>query len=357
MDRRVANAMKVPILNIYYMLVYAWDVLDEAESLRIEAQDCTQLVDLFAKVLHSGAETILRRGLDRGYLCRREALAGIRGKLDLSASIKANVVRHARTICEYDELSHDVLHNRVLKSTIRRLLNVPDLSSELRDSLAETYHRLQQISEVAITDRVFRSVQLYRSNRSYRLLLDVCRLVHQAKLTTEEAGEIEFRDFFRDEHRMRQLFEKFVRNFYRREQTTFRVGRTNMKWQEVTASKQNLAYLPKLQTDATLSSAERVIVIETKFVPQVFVEYRGKWSIRSSHLYQLFAYLKNIAARIGKSRPLTGILLYPSAWQSIPPLEYCLHGNQVKVCTLDLNQHWREIEADLLRIIDSAARS
>jgi 5-methylcytosine-specific restriction enzyme subunit McrC len=344
--------MRIPILNIYYMLVYAWDVLDEAESLRIEAQDCTQLVDLFARVLHSGAESILRRGLDRGYLCRREVLAGIRGKLDLSSSIKANVVRHAKTICEFDELSHDVLHNRVLKSTIRRLLNVRDLSSELRDALAETYHRLQQISEVAITDRVFRSVQLYRSNRSYRLLMDVCRLIHQAKLTTEEAGEVEFRDFFRDERRMRRLFEKFVRNFYTREQTAFRVGRTTLKWQEVTGSEQCLACLPRLQTDVTLSSAERVIVIETKFVSQVLLEHRGKWSIRSSHLYQLFAYLKNIAARMAQGRPLAGILLYPSDSER-PDYEYCLHGHQVKVCTLRLNRHWREIETDLLRMIDS----
>ena len=344
--------MKIPILNIYYMLVYAWDVLDEAESLRIQAEDCTQLVDLFARVLHSGSESILRRGLDRGYICRHEALAGIRGKVDLSASIKANVIRHAKAICEFDELSHDVLHNRVLKSTIRRLLNVPDLSLELRDRLGETYHRLHQISEVGITEQVFRSVQLYRSNRSYRLLMDVCRLIHRAKLTTEEAGETEFRDFFRDERRMRRLFEAFVRNFYRREQTVFRVSRTTLKWQKTTGSEQSLSRLPRMQTDVTLTSADRVIVIDTKYVPKMLVEYWGKLSIRASHLYQLFAYLKNICAHIGAARPLVGVLLYPSAGANME-FDFCLHGHQVKVCTLDLNRHWRQIEIELLRLIES----
>jgi 5-methylcytosine-specific restriction enzyme subunit McrC len=348
-DQRTVGIVKIPILNIYHMLIYAWDVLDEAEVLQINVEDCTQLVDLFARVLHSGTETILRRGLDRGYMSRHEAIAGIRGKLDVSDTIKSNVLRSAKALCDFDDLSHDVLHNRVLKSTIRRLRNVPDLSSELRELLAETHHRLQQISEVLITEQVFRSVQLYRSNRNYRLLMDVCRLIHQAGLTTEEAGETEFRDFFRDERRMRQLFERFVRSFYKRRQNVFSVGRSTLKWQHTTGSEQSLALLPLMQTDVTLISADRAIVVEAKYVPNVLIDNRGKLSFRSHHLYQLFAYLTNVGTRIGKLRPLAGILLYPSSPSHVD--EYCLHGHQVTVCSLALNRHWTEIETDLLGLI------
>jgi 5-methylcytosine-specific restriction enzyme subunit McrC len=342
--------MNIPILNIYYLLIYAWNVLDEADSLHIQAEDCTQLVDLFARVLHSGAENILRRGLDRGYLCRREAIAGIQGKLNLSASIKANTIRHSRAVCEFDELSHDVLHNRILKTTIRRLLNVPDLSNEMRDALVETYHRLHQIAEVILSEQIFRSVQLYRNNRYYRLLMDVCHLIHQAKLTTEEAGEVEFRDFFKDERRMRVLFEVFIRNFYKREQRLFHVGRTILKWQKTTGNEDSLKYLPRMQTDVTLTSDNRVIVIETKFVPEVLVKNRWKHTIRSSHLYQMFSYLKNISARIDTNQDLEGVLLYPTTNDNVN-FEYSLHGHRLRVRTINLNQHWKHIEADLLNLL------
>jgi len=343
--------MKIPILNIYYMLVYAWDVLDEAENLRLQAEDCTQLVDLFARVLYSGTEAVLRRGLDRGYVSHREAIAGIRGKLDVSASIKANTFRHARAVCEFDELTHDVQHNRILKSTIRRLLNVPDLSPALRDDLAETHYRLHQIAEIELSDGAFRSLQLHRNNRHYRLLIDVCRLIHQARLTSEDAGESEFRDFFRDERRMRTLFERFVRNFYRREQQEFRVTRTKMKWSQTRAAERDLALLPAMETDITLVSDGRVIVMETKFVPEAVVEHHGKLTLRSGHLYQLFAYLKNLATRkLVADRELSGVLLYPTASHSLD-LRYELHGHHVRVFTLDLNRDWREIEKDLLGLL------
>lgn len=345
--------MRIPILNIYYMLVYAWDVLDEAERLRLQAEDCTQLVDLFARVLHSGTEAVLRRGLDRGYVPHREAIAGIRGKIDISASAKANTFRHGRAVCEFDELTYDIQHNRILKSTIRRLLNVPDLSDRLRDELAETHYRLHQIEEIALTDQAFRSLQLHRNNRHYRLLMDVCRLIHQAKLTNEDAGESEFRDFFRDERRMRILFERFVRNFYRHEQEEFRVGRTRMSWSRARGSEADLALLPAMETDTTLISDRQVIVVETKFVPEVMLEHRGKERLRSGHLYQLFAYLQNLSAKPAlRGRELSGILLYPKTTRDLD-LRYLLHGHRVRVYTLDLDEHWREIERELLTLLVS----
>ena len=338
--------MNIPILNIYYMLVYAWDVLDEAESLQIQADDCTKLVDLFARVLHSGAESILRRGLDRGYVAHRETIAGIKGKLDISASIKVNAFQNAQAVCEFDEFSHDVLHNRILKSTIRNLLTVDELSAELRDKLAETNYRLHQIAEIAMNDRVFRSVQLHRNNRQYRLLMDVCRLIYRAQCVNENPGENEFSNFVRDKRRMRILFEKFVRNFYRNEQNAYRVGRSTLVWAHTSGAARALDMLPKMHTDITLRSKERVIVIETKFVPHAMLEHYGKKMLRSGHLYQLFAYLRNLAPRLPRSRPLEGILLYPTTSISLDA-EYQLHGHRVRVATVDLSQPAQHINSPL----------
>ena len=73
--------MEIPIANIYYLLCYAWDVLDEKETLAdVDVINSTDLLDLFARVLVNGTRRLIRRGLDRGYLPRQDEIPGVRGK-------------------------------------------------------------------------------------------------------------------------------------------------------------------------------------------------------------------------------------------------------------------------------------
>lgn len=348
--------MNIPILNIYYLLLYAWDALDEAESLQVQAEDCTQLVDLFARVLDSGTEHVVRRGLDRGYVTCRDTLPGIRGRIDLAASLRTASLRKARAVCEFDEFNHDVLHNRIIKSTIRRLLAVPDLSEELRDRLSKTSYRLHQISEIDLSERAFRAVQLHRNNRHYALLMDVCRLIHRAHLTTEEAGEKEFRDFMREERRMRRMFERFVRNFYRREQSSFHVTANRLRWAGTAGAPADLALLPEMRTDIHLKSRTRRIIVETKFVPHLFQEYYGRATFRSAHLYQLATYLQNVSATEKRGRSVEGILLYP-AGENLLDAQLRVLGYPLRVVTLNLRQVWQGIHRDLLALIEPPAQS
>ena len=60
--------MKVPIQNIYYLLCYAWDKLEERDLVDVSMSDYTQLADLFAKVLINGTTYLFKKGLDRDYI-------------------------------------------------------------------------------------------------------------------------------------------------------------------------------------------------------------------------------------------------------------------------------------------------
>jgi 5-methylcytosine-specific restriction enzyme subunit McrC len=342
----------IPIQNLFYLLLYAWDVLEESEAVEIDAAECTQLVDLFARVLHRATEHILRRGLDRGYLALRSELPGIRGKVDISASVKAGAFSKGKAVCEFDEFTHDVLHNRILKSTIRRMLLVPDLDESLREELGQTFQRLHQIAEIALSDAAFRSVQLNRNNREYRLPMEVCRIIHNSQLIEDSPGEVRFMDFFRDERRMRVLFETFVRNFYRRETrgTAFRVCRNRLEWARTRGSAAAMQRLPFMRTDVRLRSRRRTILVETKFVPRMYQTYFGRETLRSNHLYQLFAYLVNLGDHEAGRRSLEAILLYPTVSASCD-LEYEMFGYRVRVFALDLNRRWQFVHDDLLRLL------
>jgi 5-methylcytosine-specific restriction enzyme subunit McrC len=342
--------MNIPIRNLYYLLTYAWDALDESELIEIDALPDTHVLDLLGGVLNRGIEHLLRRGLDRGYVPRREVISGVRGKLDLSATVKVNLLRRARAVCEFDELSHDVGHNRLLRATVQRLLRAPGLDPTLCEGLAATERRLHGIGAVPLSDRAFRSVQLHSNNRFYRFLLGVCRLVHDSLLVDEASGEVRFRDFVRDERRMRRLFEQFVRNFYGHEQSIYTVCRERIRWGDTAGAPAALRLLPVMVTDISLIAADRKIVIDAKFYRETLQRHFGKESVRSAHLYQLLAYLLNLEARGGLDARAEGILLYPTVGRGVD-LSYRMHGHIVRVCTIDLGQHWEGIRRDLLAML------
>ena len=105
----------------YFLVIYAWDQLAEGELVDVAADDSKTAVELFARVLTNGARRLLRRGFDRGYLDQIEQTPQPRGKFNISASIGRLAWQSGTMVCEFDELSHNVLHNCILKSTLEAL--------------------------------------------------------------------------------------------------------------------------------------------------------------------------------------------------------------------------------------------
>jgi 5-methylcytosine-specific restriction enzyme subunit McrC len=58
----------IPISNLYYLLCYAWNRLEENNFVEIEALPRQDLPNLFARVLINGVKRLLRQGVDRVYI-------------------------------------------------------------------------------------------------------------------------------------------------------------------------------------------------------------------------------------------------------------------------------------------------
>ncbi len=341
----------IPIRNLYYLLLYAWDALEQLDTELIAAEAETSVLDLLAAVLNHGIDRLLRQGLDRAYLSRQETIPGVRGKLNVSATVKGDFLRHSRTVCEFDDLSHDVLHNCILKATLWRLLRTDGLDTRLREPLRITWHRFHEVAEISLTDRTFRLVQFHRNNRIYRFLLDVCRLLHDYLIPNKQTGQFAFRDFLEDDKRMRVLFERFIRNFFRYHAEGYnRIEAESLRWEAATGSAQDLELLPGMRTDVCMHRPGLVLVVDAKYYRQTLQEYRGRATIRSAHLYQLFAYLKNVALKAKPDDEMQGLLIYPLTTRPIHAT-YQIQGHRVRVCTLNLNQNWWLIHDDLLALL------
>lgn len=343
--------MLIPIRNIYFLLCYAWDRLEEGCFVHVQQDECKSYADLFARVLESGVIHLLKRGLDRGYVTEEEDTSCLRGKFDVSTTIKHNCLQQARGHCLFDTLSYDVTHNRIIKTTIGRLVRCDDLDPILRNRLLGVYRRLHDIAAIDLSPNVFGRVTLHRNNAYYGFLLNVCRLIYDCLLIDETTGTAKFRDFVRDEAAMARLFERFVYNFFDREQDLFQVKSERIDWQGVTAQEEHLAFLPTMRTDVSLISKDRHIVLDTKYTVNTLQSFHASETIKSSNLYQLFAYLKNFQRLEKGGRQVEGILLYPTVSKTLD-LEYVIQGHRIRIATVDLNSTWKDITKRLLGLLN-----
>jgi len=342
--------MQIPIQNIYYLLCYSWNKLEESNIIDVKAISTTELIDLFAKILINSTARLLKQGLDRYYVENEYTVNGIKGKLNLSASIKRNILPANKTICSYDELDYNILHNQILKTTISKLLRVNDLDNELKDELYGLFRKLPPISEITIRKTFFKQIRLHRNNYHYDFVLKVCEIINENLFIDESSGNYKFKDFLREEKAMARLFEAFIRNFYRIEQSEFSVKREVIKWNFMTESEIDLQMLPTMETDTSLISTSKKIIIDTKFYKEAFKTRFTQEKINSNHLYQLFSYLKNQESDLEITKTCEGILLYPAVGNDFR-FNYNFDNHTIKVISINLNQDWHDIKNDLLEII------
>ena len=341
----------IPVENLYMMLAYAWNRLDEAKLVDVSSLPRKDLPNLLARVLCSGVAHLVRRGFHQEYHETADELAGLRGKINAAESIKRALLPRGRAFCEYDEYSHDVVHNQIVKATLRNLARCDDVASELRADLNRLLFRFAHVSDIRLSKPAFRAAVVQRHTAIYAFLLDVCRLVFDESLPTEESGHVRFRDFYRDKKKMWRVFQDFVYHFYRTELPGFKVSASYVNW-DVVADDDAKTLLPSMQTDVSLRSPSRHIILDTKYTSQVFQRFHDKVSLRSGHLYQMLTYMKQQAADNARAeRPLPeGILLYPLAKDHADHC-YTIAGQVLTVATVDLNQPWDHIHVRLLELI------
>ena len=345
--------MRIPIENIYFLLCYAWNKLDEKERVNVSIDDKTELLDLFAKILINATKTLIKRGIDKNYIDHTEELSGVKGKIEISQTLKSNLLIKQRTICTFDDFSSNIILNRILVSTIYRLTRTKGLDKELKKELVAIQRMLNGIEQIEITSSLFNQVRLNRNNRFYGFVMNVCQIIYDSTLPSEEQGKFKFSDFTRDDNKMNQLFEAFIRNFYRIEQRKYKtVKKETIKWQFENTDKENYQYLPQMETDITLENDEEKIIIDAKFYRETMTVNYDKERIKSANLYQLFSYLLNQEDVSIKTKTATGILLYPTI-ETDYDLNFKYYDHKIQIRTVNLNTNWRNISTRLKEITNT----
>jgi 5-methylcytosine-specific restriction enzyme subunit McrC len=341
----------IPIANIYYLLCYAWDGLGASKVISVRPERSLSLADLFARVLTEGVSHLLRRGLRPGYVNREEQMAGVRGTLNVSATISVLAQQCNQTVCSSDDLQMDTAANRAIKAALARAAANKDLAPELRKRASALHKRLHGVKNISLSADTFRNIETYRADRVYSFVLNVCKLSVDNPFLEAGPGRARFVDFEGDTSELAHLFERFVFNFYAREQRLYRVARPIIPWHNAIGNTEHLKLLPRMRTDVVLSSSARRVILDTKYYADAFQRYYDVPKVRSDHLYQIMTYLQN--DKVSQESQAEGMLLYPAIGHRFE-MPFELSGYKVTVKSLDLNQHWQGIREDLLRLVNQA---
>ena len=343
--------MKIPIRNLFYLLSYVWDVDWEMEWSAIDADKSGDALNLLTKILTISTDRIIRRGLDRGYKDISEEMFGVRGRIDIANTIKHNGFANARLTCNFEELDYSVLHNQIIKTTLVNLSHANGLDKDLREEVLDLTHRLKTIESIELSQNMFSKVRFHSNIRAYRLPVSVCKMIYDQLLPSESTGKYEFVNI--TDEKLFRIFEKFIFNFYEKHlaQTVYtKINKERLGWQETAYEGGIEDFLPTMETDVSLSNATSKLVVECKFY-ETAIRTRSigdlniKGTFISNHLYQLFAYLKNL--EIKDKTTLSGLLIYPENGEKVDA-NYNMQGHKVSIKTVNLDSSPQEIHDQML---------
>ena len=338
----------IPVRNIYYMLTYAFRVLDSQGYRQMATEAFHNVADLCAAILSKGVSQQIKQGLGRVYLAKTEPLSALRGRIDIQSSIKTQSLLRRRLVCTYDEFSVNTSLNQIIKSTMTLLLHSrihPDRKKSIRKLLVY----FADIDSPDI-DTIDWNISYNRQNETYRMLISICFLVVKGLLQTEENGSVKLMDFL-DEQRMHKLYEKFILEYYRREHPELTANASQISWQ---LDDEMSAMLPVMQTDIMLTRGEKTLIIDAKYYAHSTQVQYDRHTIHSGNMYQIFTYVKNKEIELaGKPHQVSGMLLYAKTDEMVyPDHEYRMSGNRISVMTLDLSGDFESIRNQLDAIVD-----
>ncbi len=334
----------IKIQNIYYMLAYAFQILREEGYAKCSAEKFENTADLLSAILAKGVAVQIKRGLRHAYIEKTEPLSCLRGKIDVTESIKKQTRIKQQLICSYDEFSVDSYMNRILKTTMELLLryDIPKVrKKELRNLLL--YFKDVSVIDVYSINWNFR---FHRNNQSYQMLMSVCYLIIKGLLQTTADGSVKLMRFL-DEQRMCRLYEKFILEYYRKHYPQIKTSASQIAWALDDGVN---AMLPTMQSDIMLTFKNKTLIIDAKYYGHTTQKQYNINKLHSNNLYQIFTYVKNKAVLGGE---VSGMLLYAKTDEKIQPNNtYMMSGNKISVKTLDLNCEFAEIARQLNNIAE-----
>ena len=332
------------IKNIYYMLSYAFRVLNNKGYNKVGTEDFENTPELFSEILIIAMNKQIKQGLFKEYVEINETTSSIKGKINITESINSQSFLKKQLNCTYDEFSINSSLNQIIKTTIHYLLK-SDISKDRKKKLRNILLYLDNVDILNVNDINWK-IRYDRNNQNYQMIIGICYLTLKGLLQQEKSGNHKLMEFF-DDQRMSRLYEKFILNYYIKEHPYLKVYSPQIPWQ---LDDDIGDLLPKMQTDVTLEYEGKILIIDAKYYSKTTQSRFETKTLHSNNLYQIFTYVKNKEVEVEDE--VAGMLLYAEVKDDLRlNNDYMMSGNKISVKTLNLDADFELIKEQLDNIV------
>lgn len=334
----------IRIKNIYYMLSYAFQVLNEQGYKQIQTEEFENTAELCAAILIKGVTSQIKRGLGKEFILQTESLSTVKGKIDISSSIKNQTIIKKQLVCSFDDFSVNSYMNRIIRTTMELLVR-SDISKPRKKELRKLLVFFGEVKSLEISTIDWR-INYNRNNQTYRMLISICYLIIKGLLQTTSEGTKKLMDFL-DEQRMCRLYEKFILEYYKKEFPKLKVTASQIPW-DLDDDEGDM--LPIMQSDIMLSDKSTTLIIDAKYYSHTMQVQYDVHTLHSGNLYQIYTYVKNLDKE--RTGNVSGMLLYARTDEDVlPHNNYKMGGNKISVDTINLDCEFDEIKNKLNNIV------
>lgn len=253
--------------------------------------DQMNLYEIFIRMYIKEAWLLVKRGIKSDYISNEDNLSVYKGKLDVSKHISRNAAHKERFYMVFDEYQVNRPENKLVKSTLLKLLSISRNADNTREIKQLLYSfELVQESDNYIKD--FSKVSLSRGMREYELLIQWAKIFLLNKSFTTFSGKNAGKALL---FPMEQVFEAFIAK-------QIKLLFENQSNGLIRVSSQDRGYYLfdepqkfRLRPDIVVSNAydenHSIVIMDTKW-KRLNRNASFNYGISQADMYQMYAYSK-----------------------------------------------------------------
>ena len=299
--------------RVFLNMLRAWrgfKSLAQFNESSIKAIRHFNMLEVFVHLFLNDLVLLTQRGLARHYQVVEDNLPCLRGRILFLQHIRENLVNRARFYVGYDEFTADRPTNRLIHSTIHKLIG-----SVRQPSNQQLLHQLRIcFADIPVSTRLESDWQQHRVDRSmphYGVVMQwVGLFLFNHGLTTFAGKHVNQALLFP----MEEVFEDFVASSFRRYQRRFFVRKQGPRKYLVKDNQGSDTFAMK--PDISLMSVGKVkFILDAKWKRIKEEDSDRKHDISQEDMYQLFAYGKKYGCKLvalvyPKTKDFGNTLLY-----------------------------------------------
>jgi len=253
--------------------------------------DKMNLYEIFIRMYIQEAWTLVKRGIKSDYISNEDNLSVYKGKLNVSRHIILNAAHKERFYMMFDEYQVNRPENKLIKSTLLKLLSITRNTDNARE-IKQLLYSFELVEESDNYEMDFSKVSLTRGMKEYELLIQWAKIFLLNKSFTTFSGKNSGKALL---FPMEQVFEAYIAK-------QVKLLFENQSNEMISVSAQDSGYYlfdeprkfklrPDLVIKNVLSEKHKVVIMDTKW-KRLNRNPASNYGISQADMYQMYAYSK-----------------------------------------------------------------